>query len=104
MAYYACYSAIYAILMKCGIKCEIHDCTLELLNLFPFTKEEKEFIFNLKEDRVKSQYHLKNIILKDEEEVKKFIFKCKTIITDLNSQKIQEIRNNLKLLSPNPIN
>jgi len=91
-AYYACYSALYSILMKCGIKCEIHDYTLELINLFSFTKEEIKFIKNLKDDRINAQYHLKNILLNDEKPVKEFIFKCKIILNDLNSQKIEEIR------------
>ncbi|MFT4344129.1 MAG: hypothetical protein ACMXYE_05285 [Candidatus Woesearchaeota archaeon] len=30
-AYYAMYSSLYAILMKAGIKCEIHSCTLEII-------------------------------------------------------------------------
>ena len=38
--YYSCYSALYALLQKTGIKCEIHDCTLELMNYFGFSKEE----------------------------------------------------------------
>lgn len=42
-AYYACYSALYSILMKCGIKSEIHDCTLELMHLFDFSEENKNY-------------------------------------------------------------
>ncbi|MGE0793600.1 MAG: hypothetical protein AB7V77_05480 [Candidatus Woesearchaeota archaeon] len=95
-AYYACYSAIYSILMRCGIKCEIHDCTLELINLFDFTNEEKTFIKNLKEDRINAQYFLKNIILDNEKQVKQFILKCKVILNKLNSTEIEKIRN-LKL-------
>ena len=33
MAYYTCYNALYSLLMKVGIKCEIHDCTIELMDL-----------------------------------------------------------------------
>jgi len=39
-AYYACYSALYSILMKTGIKCEIHDCALELMVLLEFGESE----------------------------------------------------------------
>src|SRR3989344_7062040 len=65
-AYYACYNAIYAILMKCGIQCEIHECTIELMKLFNFASSEIEFMKKLKEDRIQTQYYLKNIELKDE--------------------------------------
>lgn len=67
-AYYACYSALYAILMRCGIKCEIHDCTIELMGFFDFTDKERDFMASLKEDRIRAQYYLKNIQLKNEED------------------------------------
>jgi len=41
-AYYACYNSFYAILVKIGVKCEIHDCSLELLDFFGFTEDDKE--------------------------------------------------------------
>ena len=91
-AYYACYNAFYSLLMKCGIKCEIHDCSLELLNLFNFEKSEIILFKKLKDDRIQAQYYLKDIFLKDESSVKKFILKCKTILNDLNSEKIEQIR------------
>jgi len=31
--YYSEYFAVYAILMKIGVKCEIHDCTIALLEI-----------------------------------------------------------------------
>lgn len=92
-AYYACYSALYSILMKCGIKSEIHECTIELMGLFEFTEDEKYYVRNLKDDRIQAQYYLKNIKLKDEEKVKKFILKCKVVLESINSKKIEEIRN-----------
>ena len=32
-AYYARYHAIYALLQKCGIKCEIHDCSIMIIKM-----------------------------------------------------------------------
>ncbi|MEA2003961.1 MAG: hypothetical protein U9O53_03295 [archaeon] len=46
-AYYACYNALYSILMKCGIKSEIHDCTIELMDFFDFEAKDIEFITQL---------------------------------------------------------
>jgi uncharacterized protein (UPF0332 family) len=97
-SYYACYNALYSILMKCGIKSEIHECTIELMYLYDFDEQEINFLKNLKEDRIKVQYYLKKIDLKDESKVKKFILKCKIILNDLNNQKIEHIR---KLLVKN---
>ncbi len=91
-AYYACYNALYALLMKCGIKCEIHDCSIELMNLFGFDKQEINYIQELKNDRIQTQYYLKNIVLKDELPVKKFILKCKTLLQNLDSETIEKIR------------
>jgi len=87
-AYYACYSAIYSILVRCGIKSEIHECTIELMDLFDFTKDEKDFLRNLKEDRIQAQYYLKSIMLKDEDSVKNFILRCKVILSNLNTKSI----------------
>lgn len=95
-AYYACYHAFYAILMKCGIKCEIHDCSLELMNLFDFEKKDVDFLKTLKEDRIQIQYYLKKKSLDNESEVKKFILKCKRILDELNSERIEECRKKLK--------
>ena len=33
-AYYAVYNSMYALLMKIGIKCEIHSCTIEFTKRF----------------------------------------------------------------------
>lgn len=38
-SYYAKYFAVYALFMKAGIRCEIHDCTISALKNF-FIKEE----------------------------------------------------------------
>ncbi len=99
ISYYACYSAFYSVLMKCGIKSEIHDCTLELMALFDFTNEEKNIMMNLKDDRIRAQYYLKNIVLKDEEGVKRFIFKCKIILKSLSSKNIEDIRKQISDLT-----
>ena len=95
-AYYACYNAFYSLLMKCGIRCEIHDCTLELMDLFDFNESEIEYLKTLKDDRKQNQYYLKNIELKDETAVKKFILSCKVKLNDLNSERIEQIRDRLK--------
>ena len=91
-AYYACYSALYSILMKCGIKCEIHDCTIELASLFDFDRTQLEYIRDLKDKRIQAQYYLKKMDLGDESRVKDFVLKCKTILGALTTASIENIR------------
>ena len=45
--------------MKWGIKSEIHDCSIELMDLFGFSEEEKNFLIELKNKRINCQYYLK---------------------------------------------
>lgn len=91
-AYYACYNALYSLLMKAGLKCEIHDCTVELTGLFGFEDGDIGYLKSLKKDRIDTQYHLKDIKLDDEAAVKKFVLKCKTLLNGLDSEKIEKIR------------
>ena len=77
MAYYACYSALYSILMKAGIKCEIHSCTLALMDYIDgFTESDKAFINKLKDKRIDAQYYIKDERLENISDVKEFVFKC----------------------------
>jgi hypothetical protein len=65
---------------------------------FGFSREEIDFLIGLKEDRIRAQYYLKSVVLKDEAEVKRFVIKCKSILSDLSSDKIELIRKNIKSL------
>lgn len=45
-AYYTMYFSLYSILMKIGVKCEIHSCTLEFAKHFLkeyFSEDELDF-------------------------------------------------------------
>lgn len=101
--YYIEYFAVYAVLMKIGIKCEIHECTIELVKLL-----EKENILikgisnNLKKDkdlRIDNQYYLKNKEVKiDFEELSNFILSIKQTLENLNKDKIKILREKLNNL------
>lgn len=63
--YYAKYFSIYALLAKCGIKCEIHDCTLKAMKLLfvdsgIISAELYEDIGDSKVLRVDLQYYTSN--------------------------------------------
>ena len=94
--YYACYNAFYSILMKCGIKSEIHDCSIKLMDLFDFFNKEIKFLENLKKKRINAQYYLKEVKLGSVLEVKNFILKCELILDDLNEGRINQVRGMLK--------
>ena len=96
IAYYSCYEAFYSLLMKCGIKCEIHDCSLVLMGLFGFTEGEVIYMRELKKLRQENQYYLKRNLLKDERGILKFISKCREISAGLSSERIEEIRNKIR--------
>ncbi|MFW5846926.1 MAG: hypothetical protein ACOCUU_02080 [Nanoarchaeota archaeon] len=96
IAYYSCYESLYSLLMKVGIKSEIHDCTIELMNLFGFDKEDKYLLKNLKSIRQGNQYYLKKNPLEQEKQVKDFIMKCKEKSLELNTEKIEKIRQQIQ--------
>jgi len=63
--YYAMYFALYAIMIRIGIKCEIHACTIEFAKLFLkefFAEEELDFIEDSFKARKDSQYYVNRAI------------------------------------------
>jgi uncharacterized protein (UPF0332 family) len=103
-AYYTLYFSLYALLMKIGIKCEIHSCTIEFakkyLNDF-FDDEDFHFITNSLKARIDSQYYIDRTVSNEQYDdmIKKtpqFMVKCKSIINKLNEKKITEIRRNFQ--------
>jgi len=95
--YYIEYFSVYAVLMKIGIKCEIHDCTLVLVRLLEkkniFKKGTYKKLDDDKELRIDNQYYLKNKkVFIDFEKLSGLIVDAKKIITKLTADKIQGIR------------
>lgn len=99
-AYYTIYFSLYAVLMKSGVKCEIHSCTIEFARRFLkefFEKEELDLTEDSLKARVDSQYYVDRTV--PDEQYKKmmqkapeFFVKCKAILIKLNEKKIHEIR------------
>ena len=99
--YYAEYFAFYSLLMKIGVKCEIHDCTIALCKLF----EEMEVIplgysKMLEEDeqlRIDNQYYLKNRdVPLDYNNVVEFVTTIKNIAIKLTNEGIKKVRDKIK--------
>lgn len=97
-AYYTIYHSIYSLLMKIGIKCEIHQCTIEFAKRFlkdKFLPEDFELIEKAFSARIDSQYYVNREVPDQNYEIimKKtpaFLVKCKNIV--LEQKEINNIR------------
>ena len=99
--YYTEYLAAYALLMKIGIKSEIHSCTIEVIKLL----EQKKFLdFNLskileydKELRIDNQYYLKNRPVDlDPKRISSMLLKIRSLLDSLTEEQIAKIRKLIK--------
>lgn len=99
--YYIEYFAVYSVLMKIGIKCEIHDCTISLVK---FLEDEKvigagisKILEDDKELRIDNQYYLKNKLVDiNFEKLSDFLISIKNSLNKLDGEKIEELREKIK--------
>jgi len=99
-AYYATYFSLYALLMKIGIRCEIHSCTIEFVKQFLeeyFSAEDIAFMEDALQARINSQYYVDRAVPdaqyhKMVRETPEFLVKCKSVLPKLTERKISEIR------------
>ncbi len=97
MKYYFEYFCFYSILMKLGIKCEIHDCTIEFCRLLEsleiLPENSSEILEKDKVLRIDNQYYLKNKkIIIDYEKLSELFLQTKEIINKMTLSKIQRVR------------
>ncbi|MCF7798506.1 hypothetical protein K9M74_01235 [Candidatus Woesearchaeota archaeon] len=103
-AYYTIYHGIYSLLMKMGVKCEIHSCTIEFTKRYlkdHFTPEDFELLDKAFSARIDSQYYVNrevpdqnyNLIMK---KAPAFLVKCKNIV--LEQKEIEKIREQIKAM------
>ncbi len=105
-SYYTMYFSLYAILMKIGVKSEIHSCTITLMEQFLkdfFTYDEIELIEKAQKARIDTQYYSDRnisdrIYYRMRSERAGFLAKCKETISNLTEQEICKIRDSLKKL------
>jgi len=105
--YYSMYYSLYAILMKIGVKCEIHTCTLEfmksVLNDF-YSKEDFKIIDKAFDARNTSQYYVDKIVSKEDidfimSNASYFLSKSKEILSKINEKDVKRIRAKIEKLS-----
>lgn len=103
-SYYCMYFSLYSILMKIGVKCEIHACTMEFMKRFLpsyFTPAECRFMSDSLQARVDTQYYIDRKV-RDKfvqemlETTPKFLVKCKEILARIKESEINAIRKQIK--------
>ena len=104
-AYYARYFGVYALLQKCGIKSEIHDCTISLLNYLFVDEFVSEGLYKelqlAKQLRVDTEQYIADELdttklKQDAETSREFVLKMEEVIDNLSPADIEEIRKKLK--------
>ena len=96
-SYYACYDILYALFQKTGIKCEIHDCSVELMKLFDLNEDDIIFMKELKQERILAQYYInKDVKEIDVSKVKSFVLTIKEKILNLQENDIKNIKTMIK--------
>lgn len=101
--YYTMYFSVYAVLMKIGVKCEIHSCTITFAEIFLnnyLTKEELELLKRSMKARIDVQYYTNRNVSESLykemiEKAPEFIVTCKNIIATLTEKEISEIRSKI---------
>ena len=99
--YYVEYFAVYSILMRLGIKCEIHDCTISLMRFLEREGVVKQNISKSlgkdKELRIDNQYYLKNRPIDiDFEKLSEFMVLIRETLSDLDAEKIKAVRRDIE--------
>ncbi|MFH1365001.1 MAG: HEPN domain-containing protein [archaeon] len=108
--YYSMYYSLYSVLMKIGIKCEIHSCTLEIMKTLLkdfYSKEDFKLINKAFDVRNTAQYYVDKIIEKGDIEfimanAPPFLSKPRSILAKINEKDITGIKNEIKKLQINP--
>ncbi|MFH1439954.1 MAG: HEPN domain-containing protein [Candidatus Woesearchaeota archaeon] len=103
-AYYTIYFSLYAVLMKLGVKCEIHSCTIEFAKRFLkeyFEETELDFTEDSLKARIDSQYYIDRTVPDEQynkmiQKAPEFLVKCKAVLIKLNEKKVNEIRDNFQ--------
>ena len=110
-AYYIFYYSLYSLMMRIGIKCEIHSCSLEFMRQHLtqlYSQEDNRMISRAMRARIDLQYYADRPV--DAETVeqisrycKVFFIKTKDIISRISEQQIKNAREALQKEMQKPI-
>jgi len=99
--YYTEYLSAYSLLMKIGIKSEIHSCTIEIINLLEKQKiidfNFSKILENDKELRIDNQYYLKNRPVDfNPKQLSEILLKIRRVLDTITKEQINTIREVIK--------
>lgn len=103
-AYYCMYFSLYAILIRSGVKCEIHSCTIEFAKEFLKDHLSDYDIVLLSRSmtaRIDVQYYTDRAVSDIQynemlKEAPNFNLKCREILNNISEEDIEDIRVALK--------
>ena len=103
-AYYAMFNAAYAILLRIGVKCELHICVIEFLQRLLqdyFSEEEGELFERALEARKDTQYYTNRdvpdpVFEELTQRAPTFLIKCKSVVSKLTEKEIKEIKKTMR--------
>lgn len=101
--YYSMYYSLYAVLMKIGIKSEVHSCTLEFMKVLlknVYSEEDIKIIKKAFNARDIAQYYVDRIVSKEDidfifSNAPYFLSKSKEVLAKINEKDIKDIREKL---------
>jgi uncharacterized protein (UPF0332 family) len=103
-AYYSMYFSLYAVLIRIGVKCEIHKCTIAFMKKHLrefFDKDDVKLLEVSLKSRIEAQYYVNRGISDEtfEEMVRNapaFLVKCKSVLMKIDEKTITKIRGDLE--------
>lgn len=106
-AYYARYFSLYVLLMKRGIKSEIHDCSIAIARLLAekgiLNEDLVNDIADSKQIRIDTQYYVereldKASIKRNAENARKFVLTIEKVIENITPNQTETIRKHIRNL------
>jgi len=106
-SYYIFYYSLYALMLRIGVKCEIHACSLEFMKLMLnefYSNVDSSMIHKAFSARIDLQYYADrpvemSIITETKTYSKLFFIKTKDILARITEEQIKGIRSKVKNLN-----
>lgn len=103
-SYYVFYYSLYALMLRIGVRCEIHSCSIEFMKKFLtgfYSSKDIENIEKAFSARIDLQYYAnrpvdKSVIKNIKKYCKDFFIKTKNILLKITESQIKEIRDRLE--------
>ncbi|HLD05678.1 MAG TPA: hypothetical protein VJG90_08215 [Candidatus Nanoarchaeia archaeon] len=103
-AYYTIYFSLYAILMRIGVKCEVHACTLAFVRSFLseyFSREDCDSFESSLQARADAQYYVDRTVPDEQYQLMlrkapDVLVQCKAVAQHLTEKKVEELREHVQ--------